>query len=174
MSRRTLGIAWNVVILLALGVYASQFGHIAATSTLFPRLITVPLAVLTLISLVRELLQRPQPGEAAPQSLTEAAPQSLTEAAAEGEADGTDRIDWRALLGAIGLAAVYIALWKLLGFVVDTVIFIAVVPLLYGFGPWRRRWPLTLGLGLAVAFLFVYLFHLGSGSILPGGFWNVG
>lgn len=166
MSRRTLGIAWNVVILLALGVYASQFGHIAATSTLFPRLITVPLAVLTLISLVRELLQRPQPAEAAPQS--------LTEAAAEGEADGTDRIDWRALLGAIGLAAVYIALWKLLGFVVDTVIFIAVVPLLYGFGPWRRRWPLTLGLGLAVAFLFVYLFHLGSGSILPGGFWNVG
>lgn len=154
MSKRTLGIAWNVLILVALGIYVSRFHVLPATSTLFPRLVTVPMVILALVSLVRQL-GNGRHGEG------------------EQEEEGSS-VDLGGLLGAVAAGAVYVLLWTVLGFVLDTVVFIAVVPLLAGFGPWRRRWPITLGLGLAVAALFLYLFHLGSGSILPGGVWHVG
>jgi hypothetical protein len=71
---------------------------------------------------------------------------------------------------AVGLTAGYLALWKPLGFQIDTVVFLMVSPMLLGF----RRPIVLLAIAVATAILIAFLFHLGSGAVLPAGVLRVG
>lgn len=61
--------------------------------------------------------------------------------------------------------ALYLVLWEPLGFQLDTVLFLLLAPALLGF----RRPVALVAIALATAILFAFLFHLGSGAILPSG-----
>lgn len=66
---------------------------------------------------------------------------------------------------AVGLTVGYLALWQALGFQIDTVVFLMLSPMLLGF----RRPIVLLAIAVATAILIAFLFHLGSGAILPAG-----
>ena len=149
MTRRTLLIAWDVAVLAALAAYVSQFAALDAQSSLFPRLIGYPVAALTVVSL---------------------GIQTIGSFARFRDADGaSDRMHVARLALGILFTVAYIALWQPLGFQIDTVVFLMVAPALLGF----RRPFVLLAIALGLAILVVFLFHLGSGAILPRGLLRV-
>lgn len=151
MNTRTLRIGWNLLVVAAMGFYLAQTGKYSPDSALFPRLIGFPMLGLALLGLGVEVAgwisTRRRSSEAT-------------------------RVDWKNLALAVAMGIVYLILWSPLGFVLDTVVFMVWAPLALGYV--RARAPLLLGLGIATAGLFAFLFHLGSGAILPRGFFNVG
>jgi hypothetical protein len=148
MTTRGLRILWNVAIVAGMGVYIARFGKYPLQTTLFPRLVGYPVLVLALFSLGRELI------------------------ALVGRHASEPRLNLPqlALAGAFGLA--YLALWQLLGFALDTIWFLTVTPWILS--RQTRQLPVYFGVGVATAALFSFLFHLGSGAILPRGIFNVG
>jgi hypothetical protein len=120
-----------------------------ADSALFPRLIGVPAVGFALVSLAVQTLPPPL--------------------AALRHAEG-DRIGLRRLAVGIALPVAYLALWTPLGFQLDTLAFLVVSPMLLGF----RRPLVLVGVAAVTTALFVFLFHLGSGAILPDGILHVG
>lgn len=131
----------------ALGLYFSQFAQLDAQATLFPRLVGYPVAAFVLLSLAIQTLP------------------SLRRLRGD---DTAERVRLKPFLAGPALAAGYLALWTPLGFQLDTVVLLIVAPLVLGHSP--RRLPLFAAIGVATAVLFAFLFHLGSGAILPTGF----
>ena len=151
MSTKTLTIVWNVTVVLAIGVYLSRFPHYPTQSILFPRLISYPVLVFCLWSLLAEGIRFRRNRQKADES----------------------RVDGWALVTPVIGGVVYLVLWNTLGFMLDSVLFISLFPFFAGYGPIRLL-PITFGVGVAVGLLFTFLFHLGSGAILPQGILNWG
>ncbi len=126
----------------------SRFGRYASDSTLFPRLIAYPVLGLAIVDLALEL---------------------LTKRSASTE-ESEISVDY--LLRGIALGILFLVLWNPLGFALDAIVFLLVAPQLLGIR-WTRA-PVLLGVGVVTAALFLFLFHLGSGSILPKGVLHVG
>jgi len=151
ITHKALLIVWNLTVLAALGAYVEQFSSLPDQSTLFPRLISYPVAAMTLVALGMVVV--PRPGRAP----------------ADGEAP--ERIRPRRLFLGPVLGVVYLLLWEPLGFQLDTILFLVLAPLLLGYP--KRRISLLAAIAVTTAVLFVFLFHLGSGSILPSGLLRV-
>ncbi|TAN20733.1 MAG: hypothetical protein EPN30_09900 [Actinomycetota bacterium] len=126
----------------------NRLGRYSADSTLFPRLIAYPVLGLVIIDLALELLTKRS--------------RSMEES----------EIAVSYLLRGVALGVVYLLLWNVLGFALDTIVFLLFAPLLLGIR-WTRA-PILLGVGVVTAVLFLFLFHLGSGAILPKGVLHVG
>lgn len=84
-------------------------------------------------------------------------------------AESSDRIDLAQLALGLLLTVVYLALWEPLGFQLDTVAFLIFAPALLGF----RHALVLVAVAFGIAILFAFLFHLGSGAILPAGVFHV-
>lgn len=132
-----------------LALYVSQLAALSAQSALFPRLIAFPLAALTFVSLAVQTLPPLR--------------------ALRDPAERTDRLDLRRLAIGPVLTLLYLVLWEPLGFQLDTVLFLIVAPALLGY----RRGLVLVAVAFGIAILFAYLFHLGSGAILPAGILHV-
>lgn len=133
------------MVLAALAVYAFQFGALEPESALFPRLIGYPVIALAVISI-------------GIQTLPQLARLRDDEAV-------SGRVDLSRLGVAVALTAAYLLLWDVLGFQLDTLVFLMIAPLLLGF----RRPLILLAVAVGTALLFAFLFHLGAGAILPAG-----
>ncbi len=143
-------IAWDVAVLAFMALYFSDIPRLDPDSALFPRLMGYPVVAFALLSLGVQTL--PQ----------------LARIRYAG-AEGPDRIRVRRLAVAVLLPIVYLLLWEPLGFQLDTLAFLTVAPALLGF----RRPVALVSVAIAVAVLFAFLFHLGSGAILPSGVLHV-
>lgn len=138
-----------MVVLATLALYVSAFATLDAQSTLFPRLIAFPLIALVLGSLGIQTLP-PLAG-------------------LRGVVDGSAQLRLaRLALGPL-FVGLYIALWEPLGFQLDTILFLTLTPTLLGL----RRPIALVTIALGTALLFAFLFHLGSGAILPSGILRV-
>ncbi len=152
ITRHALIAAWDLAVLAALGLYFGRFSRLPLQSTLFPRLVGYPVAALALASLGVEIFHL----------------MYRTGGAEGGEPEALQartRLSRLSLAAALGI--VYLLLWEPLGFELDTVVFLLLVPL--GLGQPLRRLPVLLVIAVATAVLFAALFHLGSGAILPSG-----
>lgn len=149
MTTRTLRVIWNLLVIGAMAFYLTRFGKYPLQSTLFPRLIGYPVLGLSILGLALEVLRARR-----------------TEPAGDGPVVLGD------LALGVGLGVLYGLLWGFLGFVVDTIVFLLVAPVALGYALRRTLW--LLGVGVATAALFTFLFHLGSGAILPRGILPVG
>lgn len=132
------------MVLAVLAVYAFQFQALEAESALFPRLIGYPVIALAVVSM---------------------AIQTLPQLARLRDEAVSARVDLVRLGVAVSLTAIYLLLWVPLGFQLDTLVFLMVVPMLLGF----RRPLILVAVAVGTAVLFAFLFHLGAGAILPAG-----
>lgn len=148
MNTKTLRVGWNVLVLAAMGIYLLQSGKYSPSSSLFPRLIGFPVLGLTLAGLGIEALQWRR------------------------DRSRESSVHGKNLILGVAMGLVYLVLWLPLGFVLDTILFMLWAPLMLGFA--RSRALILLALGIATAGLFAFLFHLGSGAILPKGYFDVG
>ncbi len=149
-----LRILWNFSVVIAVSVYIARFSRYDSSSTLFPKLVGYPVLILALVSLgleVLQLIQRRPARSAQPHR---------------------EQISLVNLLIALALGIVYFLLWTPLGFELDSVVLMIVAPIVLGY-PKRRIIVLAL-IGFLTAALFTYLFGLGSGAILPLGYFNIG
>ena len=148
-----LRILWNLSVGIAVSVYIARFSRYHSSATLFPRLVGYPVLILALASLVLDIVQ-----------LVQRRPKVLSQPARE-------QISLLNLFIGMALAALYFALWNPLGFELDTVVLMIVAPIILGYS--KRRIIVLLAIGFLIATLFTFLFGLGSGAILPLGYFNM-
>lgn len=153
VGTRWLRILWNVSVVVVVSVYISTFSQYDSKATLFPRLVGYPVLILALVSLVLEVVQ------------------SIKRGKRQSDVSQRERISLPNLFVALIFGVVYFFLWTPLGFELDSVVIMIVAPLVLGY-PLRRVFILAV-IGFLMAGLFTYLFGLGSGAILPLGYFNI-
>lgn len=148
-----LRVLWNLSVGIAVGIYIARFSRYHSSATLFPRLVGYPVLILALVSLVLDVAQ-----------LVRRRLNVLSQ-------PGREQISLLNLFIGMALAALYFALWNLLGFELDTVVLIILAPIILGYS--KRRIIVLVAIGFLIAALFTFLFGLGSGAILPLGYFNI-
>lgn len=148
-----LRILWNLSVGIAVSIFIARFSHYDSSATLFPRLVGYPVLILALASLVLDIVQ-----------LVQRRPKVLSQPARE-------QISLLNLLIGMVLAVLYFALWTPLGFELDSVVLMIVAPIVLGYP--KRRIIILIAIGFFIAALFTFLFGLGSGAILPLGYFNI-
>lgn len=138
---------------VVVSIYISTFSKYDSKATLFPRLVGYPILLLSLASLVLEITQ-----------LIQRRPKRSSQSQRE-------QISLVNLFTALVFGVIYLFLWTPLGFELDSVVLMVVAPIVLGY-PVRRIAILAI-VGFLTAGLFTYLFGLGSGAILPIGYFNI-
>lgn len=148
-----LRILWNLSVGLAVSIYIARFSRYDSSATLFPRIAGYPVFILALVSLVLDVGQLVRRW-----STVVSRPDR-------------EQISLVNLFIGVVLAALYFALWTPLGFELDTVVLMVVAPIVLGYP--RRRIIVLIAIGFFISALFTFLFGLGSGAILPLGYFNI-
>ena len=148
-----LRILWNLSVGLAVSIYIARFSRYDSSATLFPRLVGYPVFILALVSLALDVMQLVRRW-----STVVSRPDR-------------EQISLVNLFIGVVLAVLYFALWTPLGFELDTVVLMVVAPIVLGYP--RRRIIVLIAIGFFISALFTFLFGLGSGAILPLGYFNI-
>lgn len=148
-----LRILWNLSVGLAVSIYIARFSRYDSSATLFPRIAGYPVFILALVSLVLDVGQLVRRW-----STVVSRPDR-------------EQISLVNLFIGVVLAVLYFALWTPLGFELDTVVLMVVAPIVLGYP--RRRIIVLIAIGFFISALFTFLFGLGSGAILPLGYFNI-
>ncbi len=159
MKTQLLRVLWNLTVIAALAVYLAQTSNYPAQEVLFPRLVGYPVLALAVISLISEGV-----------GAWRHRPPTLSTGVRPEKDDS--RIFLANLIFGILAGIVYLVLWLPLGFILDTVLFLLLFPILLNHS--RRQTPILAAIAIGMALLFSFLFHLGAGAILPRGLLNVG
>lgn len=199
MSVRSVRIAWLMAVLVMSAAYASQLHKLPRNSALFPTLVVVVVVASTILDTIRTIIASQQDRTDSSRSsseltnhVTSSANSSvstvLDSTVSDSNSDSTvsdsnstesdvsgppeaEKIDLARATAGFLLAAAFVGLWGVLGFVLDTVLIAGLAPSLIGFR--LRRLPVSIVASAAFAAIFMYLFYLAGGQPLPAGIFDI-
>ena len=146
---KLLSIIWGSVLVIVLIIYILRSQHYPSSVTLLPQIISIPTLILALAYLAKETAlfvknRKDSNDDAAPkqdgnvkyptnETIDLQDNEGLARSLTSGRSGQLDpKVQGVGLCITIGLAALYIVLLSILGFVLDSIIFVAAVPILLG------------------------------------------
>lgn len=157
-----LRLIWDGCVLVGAIWYLSQAMSLSNLDGAFPRLVGWTIIGLVTVDIISSVLK----DRFSRSSLAEPQKETRSEAKTHGETKFRNGAALRLVL-AMGVCLAYLALWSLLGYILDTILGLTFGPLAVGL---RFKYiPFCIMLGIAFSLLMAYLFSVGQVQVLPTG-----